>query len=204
MTPVRVILVGMDFSPHSEAALDRAVDFARAFGARIHLLHSYAVPVRGVMPYDFTIPDGVWDGIRKAAETKLEEFRQRVVSAGVEASSEVSAERGDPGRRGRDRRRPDRDGDSGIHGSQARSPRERGGTHHSPGALLGSDGERRRASGEAAMKPTGKILSAVDFPERSSFACETLVGLAKPTSAARTVPGALPAVLTVKEVASQQ
>ncbi len=54
------------------------------------------------------------------------------------------------------------------------------------------------------MKPTGKILSAVDFPEPSSFACETLVGLAKPTSAARTVPGALPAVLTVKEVASQQ
>jgi nucleotide-binding universal stress UspA family protein len=43
------------------------------------------------MPYDFTVPDGVWDGIRKAAETKLEEFRQRVVSAGVEASSEVSA-----------------------------------------------------------------------------------------------------------------
>ena len=92
MTPVRVILVGMDFSPHSEAALDRAVDFARAFGARIHLLHSYAVPVRGVMPYDFTVPDGVWDGIRKAAETKLEEYRQEVVSAGVEASSEVSTE----------------------------------------------------------------------------------------------------------------
>ena len=90
MAPVRTILVGMDFSPHSAAALDRAVDFARAFGARIHLLHSYAVPVRGVVPYDFSVPDGVWDGVRRAAETKLEEFRQKVVSAGVEASSEVS------------------------------------------------------------------------------------------------------------------
>jgi nucleotide-binding universal stress UspA family protein len=91
MTPVRVILVAMDFSPHSSAALDRAVEFAEVFGARIHLLHSYAVPVRGVMPYDFAIPDGVWDGIRRAAEAKLEECRERVASAGVEVTSEVSA-----------------------------------------------------------------------------------------------------------------
>jgi nucleotide-binding universal stress UspA family protein len=90
MIRVRAILVPMDFSPHSAAALDRAVDFAKVFGARIHLLHSYAVPVRGVMPYDFAVPDGVWDGIREAAESKLEEFRQTVVSAGVEATGEVS------------------------------------------------------------------------------------------------------------------
>jgi len=90
MIPIRVILVPLDFSAHSVAALDRAVDFAKAFGAKIHLLHSYAVPMHGVMPYDFAIPDGLWDGIRKAAESKLEEFRQRIVSAGVEANSEVS------------------------------------------------------------------------------------------------------------------
>ena len=90
MNPVRVILVPIDFSSHSDAALDRAVDFAKAFGAKIHLLHSYAVPVQGVMPYDFAVPDGVWDGIRKVAEDKLEEFRQNVASEGLEASSEVS------------------------------------------------------------------------------------------------------------------
>jgi nucleotide-binding universal stress UspA family protein len=90
MNPVRLILVPIDFSPHSDAALDRAVDFAKAFGAKIHLLHSYAVPVQGVMPYDFAVPDGVWDGIRKVAEHKLEEFRQSVASEGLEASSEVS------------------------------------------------------------------------------------------------------------------
>ena len=90
MIPFRVILVPMDFSPHSAVVLDRAVDLARAFGARIHLLHSYGVPVRGVMPYDFTVPDGVWEGIGKSAEVKLEEFRQRIVSEGLEASSEVS------------------------------------------------------------------------------------------------------------------
>lgn len=90
MASVRVILVGMDFSQHSAAALDRAVDYAKAFGAKIHLLHSYAVPVRGVMPYDFAVPDGVWDGIREAAQTKLEGIRQKVESVGVEASSEIS------------------------------------------------------------------------------------------------------------------
>jgi nucleotide-binding universal stress UspA family protein len=90
MASVGVILVGMDFSEHSAVALDRAVDYAKAFGAKIHLLHSYAVPVRGVMPYDFAVPDGVWDGIREAAETKLEGVRQRVESAGVEVSSEIS------------------------------------------------------------------------------------------------------------------
>ncbi len=90
MLPIRVILAPIDFSPHSGAVLDWAVALAKAFGARIHLLHSYGIPVRGVMPYDFTVPDGVWDGIGKAAETKLEEMRQGVVSAGVEASSEVS------------------------------------------------------------------------------------------------------------------
>lgn len=91
MAPVRVILVPVDFSPHSDAALDQAMDLAKALGARIHLLHSYAVPVRGVMPYDFAIPDGVWDGIHGAAESKLEEIRQKVASEGVEASTEVSA-----------------------------------------------------------------------------------------------------------------
>ena len=91
MTPVRVILVPVDFSPHSDAALDQALDLAKALGARIHLLHSYAVPVRGVMPYDFAIPDGVWDGIHRAAESKLDEIRQKGTSEGVEASTEVSA-----------------------------------------------------------------------------------------------------------------
>jgi nucleotide-binding universal stress UspA family protein len=90
MIPVHVILVPSDFSAHSEAALRRAVEFAKAFGAKIHLLHSYAVPVQGVMPYDFAVPDGVWDGIREAAESKLEELRQTVVSEGPEATVEVS------------------------------------------------------------------------------------------------------------------
>ena len=91
MSRIRVILVPMDFSPHSDAALVQAIELAKLLGAKIHLLHSYAVPVRGVVPYDFAVPDGVWDGVRKAAESKLEEVRQKVVSEDVEVTSEVSA-----------------------------------------------------------------------------------------------------------------
>jgi nucleotide-binding universal stress UspA family protein len=86
-----MILAPMDFSSNSVAALDWAVALARETGAKIHLLHSYGVPVRGVVPYDFTVPDGVWDGIGQAAETKLDQIRKEVVAAGVEASSEVSS-----------------------------------------------------------------------------------------------------------------
>jgi nucleotide-binding universal stress UspA family protein len=42
MPPVREILVATDFSDEAEAALRRAVDYARRFGARLHLLHVFA------------------------------------------------------------------------------------------------------------------------------------------------------------------
>lgn len=89
---LREILVPVDFSAPSERALERAIDLARTFGSRIHLLHSYAVPVQGVMPYDFAVPDHVWQGIRDAAERRLEALREKVAAAGVEASAELSEE----------------------------------------------------------------------------------------------------------------
>ena len=89
---LREILVPVDFSVHSERALERAVDLARGFGARLHLLHSYAVPVQGVMPYDFAVPDHVWQGIREAAERRLEGLREKVAAEGVEVDAELSAE----------------------------------------------------------------------------------------------------------------
>jgi universal stress protein A len=39
--PARQILVATDFSDSAEAALDVAVDYARAFHARLHLLHVF-------------------------------------------------------------------------------------------------------------------------------------------------------------------
>jgi nucleotide-binding universal stress UspA family protein len=40
--PVREILVATDFSDEAEAALRHAVEYARRFGARLHLLHVFS------------------------------------------------------------------------------------------------------------------------------------------------------------------
>ena len=91
MIRLGTILVPHDFSPHSDAALRRAVDLARREGGRIHLLHAYAWPVRGVMPYDMAMPAGVWDAIREGTKERLEEIRAGVEKEGVAATAEVSS-----------------------------------------------------------------------------------------------------------------
>lgn len=48
----KTILVPTDFGEPSEAALDYAIDFAKALGAQIVLMHAYETPVIG-------FPDGV-------------------------------------------------------------------------------------------------------------------------------------------------
>ena len=45
MIRLGTILVPHDFSPHSDAALRRAVALARQQGGKIHLLHAYAYPL---------------------------------------------------------------------------------------------------------------------------------------------------------------
>jgi nucleotide-binding universal stress UspA family protein len=90
MITLGTILVPHDFSPTSDAALRRAVGLAKAAAGRIHLLHAYAWPVRGVMPYDMAIPAGVSDGIRAGIEEKLEELRAGVEREGVRATAEAS------------------------------------------------------------------------------------------------------------------
>ena len=56
------ILVPYDFSSHSEAALKRAVDLAKASKAKLHLLHAYAWPeFRDRFEAHFGPPDGLED-----------------------------------------------------------------------------------------------------------------------------------------------
>ena len=88
----RCIVVAIDFSDHSLLALEQAIALARRFGARLHLVHSTAIPMHGVMPYDLAVPDSIWDGIREAAGQKLAELREKAEAQGVEATAEVSPE----------------------------------------------------------------------------------------------------------------
>ena len=51
------ILVPLDFSSHSAKALDVAIELARQFKGRIHLLHSYPIYVGAVSPYGIVLPE---------------------------------------------------------------------------------------------------------------------------------------------------
>lgn len=64
----KTILVPTDFGDASEAALDQALDFARAFGAEVVLLHAFEVPVVG-------FPDGAIFATTEIADRILEGAR---------------------------------------------------------------------------------------------------------------------------------
>jgi nucleotide-binding universal stress UspA family protein len=91
MISLATILVAHDFSGHADAALQRAVDLARATKAKIHLLHAYAWPVRSVMAEEAAVPAEVWNAVRDGTLEQLERIRRRVSEQGVEASVEVSS-----------------------------------------------------------------------------------------------------------------
>jgi nucleotide-binding universal stress UspA family protein len=85
----RTILVPTDFSPHARVALDTAIDLAKTFGGKLHLLHAYHLPIQLAMPDQIVIPQTFWDEVRKSAEHKLDEERDRASRAGVQATTEL-------------------------------------------------------------------------------------------------------------------
>ena len=82
----------IDFSEHSAAALETAVEIAKAFGSKIRLLHCYQILPGGVSPYGVALPSNYYDDIRKAAEQQLQEWRERIAPGGVEVESTLMTE----------------------------------------------------------------------------------------------------------------
>ncbi len=89
MVAFRIILVPTDFSPHARLALETAIDLAKMFGSKLHLLHAYHLPVQLAMPDQLVLPQTFWDDVRTAAERRLEEERGRATAAGIEATTEL-------------------------------------------------------------------------------------------------------------------
>ena len=91
MTSFRTILVPTDFSTHADRALDYAADLAGAVGgAKIEILHVYQAPLVELTPYHLALPMSVIEGVRDAAREQLEERREKLESAGVEAKTHLS------------------------------------------------------------------------------------------------------------------
>ena len=90
MTQIRTILIPIDFSADSAKALEEGIGFAKAFGAKLHLLHCYQINVGGVSPYGLVLSEDLDREVRETAERGLDEWRGRVAAGGVEIETAVT------------------------------------------------------------------------------------------------------------------
>ena len=91
MPRFQTILVPVDFSEHSARALDVAIEMAKAFGGRIHLLHCYPINPTGISPYGIVIPEGFDQEVREAAERQLARWGEKVSAAEVDFDQSLSS-----------------------------------------------------------------------------------------------------------------
>jgi nucleotide-binding universal stress UspA family protein len=90
MAGFRKILVPVDFSSHSAHALEIAIELAKTFQGKLHLLHCYSINVGAISPYGLVIPESFDRDIRDAAQRQLAQWQERATSQKVEAETEVS------------------------------------------------------------------------------------------------------------------
>jgi nucleotide-binding universal stress UspA family protein len=91
MPSVHKILVPVDFSDHSERALEEAIGLARNFDAELHLLHCYQVHPQAVSPYGIVVPETFEHDIRMAALQRLSEWRDKASAQGVRVKEHITA-----------------------------------------------------------------------------------------------------------------
>jgi nucleotide-binding universal stress UspA family protein len=89
---IHKILVPVDFSEHSQRALDEAVSLAKHFGAEVILFHCYPIPLPpfGEVPYDIVAPERYVDAIRTEALKRVTQWRDKARAQGVRAEGQIS------------------------------------------------------------------------------------------------------------------
>jgi len=92
MSRFETILVPVDFTDHSIAALETAIELARAFKSKLHLLHCYQIQPGGISPYGIAIPSTYFAEIQAAAAKHLAEWQQKHVPAGIQVDAQTSSE----------------------------------------------------------------------------------------------------------------
>lgn len=83
------IVVAVDFSECSKAALARASTFAKQYGAHLHLLHAVP-PIPYAAPAEFGVPASVTEDIENHAAAKLAEWAGEVEATGRSVSHQVT------------------------------------------------------------------------------------------------------------------
>ena len=88
------ILVPLDFSSDSEAALAAALEIAKSFDAKLHLLHVFAFPTYVGTPWGYAYPPGAFSDARLRASELLGEWQARADAEHV--ASTTQSEEGHP------------------------------------------------------------------------------------------------------------
>ena len=178
MSRFHSILVALDFSEHSDAALERAIALAHQSSATLHLLHAYEVPLGAIPIYDVQVPQAMLDAVRDAAARRVEKARAKAVAAGVSCEAHLVPSPPTPAivDTARNLR-----ADLIVMGTRGLS-----GFQH---ALLGSNAERTvrlapcpvltvKADSPAESK-FGRILAPLDFSKQGEAALALAIELAK-------------------------
>jgi nucleotide-binding universal stress UspA family protein len=92
MAHFKEILIPVDFSDHSTAALESAIELARAFDSRLHLLHCYQIQPGGISPYGIAIPSSYSAEVRDAASQQLAAWQEERIPAGVSVDVSIVSE----------------------------------------------------------------------------------------------------------------
>lgn len=83
------ILVPTDFSAHSAATCEFAIELAKKLGSELHLIHVYRPPVEVLSPYDMTLPPALDTDGRELARRGLDEELRKVREAGVKGEAQL-------------------------------------------------------------------------------------------------------------------
>ncbi len=86
---IRTIVAAVDFSECSDRALEAAIGMARSFGATLHVVHAFDLPVPMFNPYAVSVPVAYVTEAREAASRKLEQAVEKARAEGVEVQGHL-------------------------------------------------------------------------------------------------------------------
>jgi len=86
---IKKILVPIDFSLHSNAAMELALEYASVFDAELHLVHVFSDVIALAPPYGPPLPADFGMQIERAAVQHFEEWQKEHCPAGLEVTSHV-------------------------------------------------------------------------------------------------------------------
>jgi nucleotide-binding universal stress UspA family protein len=87
---IKDIVVATDFSETAGLAVESAVQIAKTYGAKLHVIHAFETPVPIVSPYEIVMPEGLLEQARTSAMKSLQAARQKAEAAGVKAEAHLT------------------------------------------------------------------------------------------------------------------